>query len=79
MSGTTIAATVVVCGLGLGWVAASPLAGLMSGELHGVSTDGVAARVVVAGLLAAISVAALVSPAWRAAGRNLSELLRTET
>lgn len=72
------AGMVVFGGLAIGWWLAAPLSRLMAGELHGIAAHDLPTRLAVAALLATISSAALVRPAWSASSANLADLLRRE-
>jgi putative ABC transport system permease protein len=65
-------------GLVLGWIAAWPLAASIASELRGVAASDASTRVLVAVVLSAVSIAALVGPAWRASTTDLAALLREQ-
>jgi hypothetical protein len=68
----------VAAGLVLGWLAAAPLSASISAELWGVSATDPSTRIVVAAVLALLSIAALLAPAWRAATADLATVLRND-
>lgn len=65
-------------GLLLGWIAAMPVSVAIASELRGVAASDASTRAIVGLLLTAISVVALLGPAWRASTTDLAGLLREQ-
>jgi putative ABC transport system permease protein len=63
-------------GLMLGWMAAMPVSAAIASELRGVAASDASTRAIVGLLLTAVSVAALLRPAWRASTTDPAVLLR---
>jgi hypothetical protein len=65
-------------GLFLGWMAAIPVSVAIASELRGVAASDASTRAIVGLLLTAISVVALLGPAWRASTTDLTALLKEQ-
>jgi ABC-type antimicrobial peptide transport system permease subunit len=71
-------AIAIGAGLVLGWIGSTLLASALAAEMRGVAASDVPTRMMVALLLAGMSAATLLRPAWRASAADLVALLRAE-
>ncbi|HYE86079.1 MAG TPA: hypothetical protein VEA16_06975, partial [Vicinamibacterales bacterium] len=68
-------ASAVAAGLIAGWMLATPLAAMLASQTRGVDEAGITTRAMIAVLIAALSIGAMLRPAWRVSTGDIARLL----